>query len=127
MSGAVEGALPGWLVEAALVVTGASIGCRFHGTTLAMWARVAAATLGGTAILMAVTALFAAAVSAATGVGFFAALLAYAPGGVAEMSLIALAIDADPGFVAVHHVVRIGFILLVVPLFATWLRRALAG
>jgi hypothetical protein len=90
-----------------------------------MWARVAAATLGGTAILMAVTALFAAGVSAATGVGFFAALLAYAPGGVAEMSLIALAIDADPGFVAVHHVVRIGFILLVVPLFATWLRRAL--
>ena len=124
MGGIVEGALPGWIVEAALVVTGASIGCRFRGTPLHLWVTVALATLGGTAILMAVTAAFAGAVSALTGADYFAALLAYAPGGVAEMSLIALAIDADPGFVALHHVVRIGFILLAVPLFAAWLRRA---
>ena len=127
MGGLVEGALPGWIVEAALVVTGASIGCRFRGTPLHLWLGVAAATVGGTAILMAVTAVFAAAVSGLTGVGYFAALLAYAPGGVAEMSLIALAIDADPGFVALHHVVRIGFILIAVPLFAAWLRRVIAG
>jgi len=126
MGGAVDGALPGWLVEMALVVTGSSIGCRFHGTPLHLWLRVALATVGGTAVLMAVTVAFAAAVSGLTGVGFFPALLAYAPGGVAEMSLIALAIDADPGFVALHHVVRIGFILIAVPVFALWLRRMLS-
>ena len=127
MAGLVEGALPVWLVDMALVVTGASIGCRFRGTPLHLWLRVALATLGGTAVLMAVTAAFAGAVSVLTGVDFFAALLAYAPGGIAEMSLIALAIGADPGFVALHHVTRLGFILAVVPVFAGWLRARMAA
>ena len=126
LGGVVEGALPHWLIEVALVVTGSAIGCRFHGVRLSQWAAVAAATLGGTAVLLAVSVVFAAAISWATGVDFLAALLAYAPGGVAEMSLIALAIQADPGFVAVHHVVRIGFILVALPFFAAWLRDVLA-
>jgi hypothetical protein len=125
IGGVVEGALPHWLIEVALVVTGSAIGCRFHGTRLATWAGVAAATLGGTAVLMAVSLVFALAVSSLAGLDLLATLLAYAPGGVAEMSLIALAIDADPGFVALHHVVRIAFILLALPLFAAWLRRVL--
>ncbi len=125
IGGVVEGALPHWLVEVALVVTGSAIGSRFQGTKLRLWLRVAAATLGGTAILMAVTAVFASAMSALAGLDYTVALLAYAPGGVTEMSLIALAIDADPGFVAVHHVARIAFILIVVPIFAVWLRRRL--
>lgn len=123
MLGLVDGALPHWIVEIALVVTGASIGCRFAGTTLSAWLRVAGATVLGTGILLAVTVVFAAGATAAVGVDFFAALLAYAPGGIAEMSLIAIAIDADPGFVAVHHVTRIVFILMAMPLFALWFRR----
>ncbi len=126
LGGVVEGALPHWLIEVALVVTGSAIGCRFHGVRLAQWAAVAAATLGGTAVLLAVSVVFAAGISWATGVEFLAALLAYAPGGVAEMSLIALAIQADPGFVAVHHVVRIGFILVGLPFFAAWMRDVLS-
>lgn len=126
VAGLVDGALPHWLIEIALVVTGASIGCRFHGTTLARWVRVAGATLGGTTVMMAVTALFAFGISAATGVDYLTSLLAFAPGGIAEMSLIALAIGADPGFVALHHVVRIGFILVALPLFAAWLHKRLA-
>ncbi len=126
IGGLVEGALPHWLIEVALVVTGSAIGCRFHGVALARWARIAMATFGGTLILMAVTAAMALPVAWATGVDYLAVLLAYAPGGVAEMSLIALAIDADPGFVAAHHVARIAFILLALPLFAAWLSRVLA-
>ncbi|GFE67390.1 hypothetical protein KIN_44640 [Litoreibacter roseus] len=34
-------------------------------------------------------------------------LLAYAPGGLNEMSLVSLAIQADVAFVATHHLVRI--------------------
>lgn len=126
ISGVVEGALPHWMVELALVVTGSAIGCRFHGVKLSAWLRVAAATFGGTAVLMSVSVVFAYAVARLTGIDFLAALLAFAPGGVAEMSLIAIAIDADPGFVALHHVVRIGFILMLLPLFASWLQRRIA-
>jgi uncharacterized membrane protein AbrB (regulator of aidB expression) len=44
------------------------------------------------------------------------ALLALAPGGLTEMGLIALAIHADVAFVALHHVVRILFVIVLAPL-----------
>ena len=72
---------------------------------------------------MATAAIFAVIVSALTGLELIALLLAYAPGGVAEMSLIAFAIDADSGFVAVHHIVRIVFVMISVPLLAAWVAR----
>lgn len=123
MSGVVDGALPPWLVEISLIVLGSSIGSRFAGIGLGRWLSVAGMTLIGTLILMAVSALFALIIAWITGQDVMPLLLAYAPGGVAEMSLIAIAIDADPGFVAVHHIVRISFILLTFPLFAAWLVR----
>lgn len=123
LAGLVEGVLPHELVEVALVVTGSSIGTRFHGVSPARLLRFGMLTLGGTSILMLVSALFAWAIAALTGQEFLVALLAYAPGGVAEMSLIALAIDANPGFVAIHHVARIIFVLLSVPVLTAWVGR----
>jgi membrane AbrB-like protein len=127
LAGLVEGVLPHQLVEVALVVTGSSIGTRFHGIAPLKLARFGLLTLGGTSVLMGVSAIFALAISALTGQDFLVALLAYAPGGVAEMSLIALAIDANPGFVAIHHVARIVFVLLSVPLLTAWVGRQRAG
>ncbi len=123
LMGLVEGVLPHHLVEVALVVTGSSIGTRFYGISPSRLLRFGLLTLGGTSILMLVSAVFALAVAALTGQDFLVALLAYAPGGVAEMSLIALAIDANPGFVAIHHVARIVFVLLSVPLLTAWVGR----
>ena len=123
LAGVVEGVLPHVLVEVALVVTGSSIGTRFGGVTLRRLLSFGAVSFGGTGVLMLVSAAFAVPVAALTGEDFLVALLAYAPGGVAEMSLIALAIDANPGFVAVHHLARIIFVLLAVPLFSAWILR----
>ena len=123
LAGLVEGVLPHQLIELALVVTGSSIGTRFHGITAGRLLRFGLLTLGGTSILMLVSAAFALAINAITGQDFLVVLLAYAPGGVAEMSLIALAIDANPGFVAIHHVARIIFVLLAVPVLSAWVGR----
>ncbi len=123
LAGVVEGVLPHWLVEVALLVTGSAIGSRFHGVAPRRLLRFGAISVAGTTILMAVSAAFAAVVAATTGQDFLPALLAYAPGGVAEMSLIALAIDADPAFVAIHHVARIVFVLLAVPVMSAWVAR----
>ena len=128
LAGLVEGVLPHQLVEVALVVTGSSIGTRFHGISPSRLVSFGLLTLGGTSVLMLVSAVFALAISTLTGQDFLVALLAYAPGGVAEMSLIALAIDANPGFVAIHHVARIIFVLLSVPVLTAWVaRRAARG
>ena len=42
-------------------------------------------------------------------------LLAYAPGGLAEMSLVALGIGSDVAFVATHHIIRIAIIIILGP------------
>ncbi|MBE0414807.1 MAG: AbrB family transcriptional regulator [Yoonia sp.] len=44
------------------------------------------------------------------------ALLALPPGGLTEMVLIALAVQADVAFVATHHLARILFVILLAPL-----------
>ncbi len=123
LAGVVDGVLPYWLVELALVVMGASIGCRFRGASVRILFTLAGWTLGGTLVLMGVAALFALLASALTGADLTAALLAFAPGGVAEMCLIAIALDADPGYVAAHHIARIIFILVLTPFFAAWLKQ----
>lgn len=124
IAGVIEGVLPHWLIEIGLLVLGASVGTRFAGVPVRRLLGFGALTFGGTTVLMAVAAAFAFAVSAMTGLSLVGLLLAYAPGGVAEMSLIAFAIGADPGFVAIHHLVRILFVMLMVPVMTIWLTPA---
>ena len=50
-------------------------------------------------------------------VPFQSAILAYSPGGLAEMSLVALALGIDVAFVATHHIVRIVYVVVAAPIF----------
>ena len=78
--------------------------------------RTAAAAAGGTVVLLSATILFAVGLSQMTGLPVVALTLAFSPGGLAEMSLIAIAIGADAAFVVTHHVVRIFMIVVFAPL-----------
>ena len=51
-----------------------------------------------------------------TGLPWYLITLAYAPGGLAEMSLVAFGIGQDVPFVATHHLCRIGMVILLAPL-----------
>ena len=53
---------------------------------------------------------------ALTGLPFAATWLAFAPGGVAEMTLISLALGIDVAFVSTHHLVRVVFMVTAAPL-----------
>ena len=50
-------------------------------------------------------------------------MLAYAPGGLAEMSLVALALGADAAFVSIHHIARIVLIIAFAPMIFLAARR----
>ena len=65
--------------------------------------------------------LFAAALTAGFGLPLPDLILALAPGGLAEMSLVALALHADAAFVSTHHVARIAMVVTMAP----WLHRLL--
>ena len=67
--------------------------------------------------MLSVTLLFGAGLQAVTGMPLPLLVLAFVPGGLAEMSLVALALTDDPAFVATNHIVRIGLVVV----FASWL------
>ncbi len=106
---------PSELVVVAQVVMGAFIGVRFTGTALALVGRTMVVAFGSTLILIAVTLVFSVAVHWLTDLPVAALALAYSPGGLAEMSLIALALGLDGAFVASHHILRILVIVLAAP------------
>lgn len=114
--GLTDGRPPALLIAAAQIVVGSAVGCRFTGISLTRIMRALVVALGLTAILLAIAAVFASGIHALTGLPTNALLLAYAPGGLAEMSLVALSLDVDAAFVATHHIARIVLIVLFAPL-----------
>lgn len=107
----------------AQVVVGSALGGRFVGTSAAMLMRTAGLSLVSSLVMLVLAGGAAWAMAAGTGLPFFLLLLAYVPGGVAEMSLIALALGADVPFVASHHVVRIALVIALAPLLFRFVGR----
>jgi hypothetical protein len=52
-------------------------------------------------------------------------MIAFAPGSVDAMMLLALALNLDPVYVGAHHLTRIFFVSLTMPLMARRSARAL--
>lgn len=113
---------PGDIVMVAQIVLGASIGCRFAGITAKELARVFAFALGATGVLLAITLAFAYGVAVLAPVSPIELMLAYSPGGLAEMGLIALAVNADIAFVAAHHIARVVLVAVGAGLIARGFR-----
>jgi membrane AbrB-like protein len=104
------------LINVAQVVVGVGIGCRFAGVAILRLARAMAAAAGSTVIMLGSAVAFAVAIHAMIGLPAEALVLAFAPGGLTEMTLIALSLDIDPAFVSTHHVVRIFLVVVLAPL-----------
>jgi len=106
------------IVNFAQLILGVVIGCRFLGTPAATVIRIIKLSIGSTALLLGWTVAFAVLVSRLVELEPVTVLLAYSPGGLAEMSLIALALHADVAFVTAHHIIRVLLVmLLAAPIF----------
>jgi len=114
---------PIWLVAAAQIVVGAMVGSRFDGAAPRMVGKAIVLAIFATALLLGLAAIFGQAVESTLGIPFSAALLAFSPGGLAEMSLIALSLQVDAAYVSSHHIVRIFMIVLAAPLVFRLFRR----
>lgn len=119
LAGVSEAQPPYEIVAAAQIVLGCAIGQRFAGTKLSVIARHAAHGIVVTVIMLGLAILFAGMMARVTPESFEALVLAYSPGGFAEMSLVALALSVDSALVASHHLFRIVFIVSIAP----WLFR----
>jgi uncharacterized protein len=123
LAGWSQSAPPSVLVAAAQVVLGTSVGCRFAGATVGEVVRIVRVSIGSTVILLGMAILTGVMLQDLTGAPWFVLLLAYSPGGLAEMSMVALGIGQDVAFVATHHLFRIGFVVLLAPFVFRLLRR----
>ena len=86
--------------------------------TLAELRRDVAAGLVYVVIVAAIAAIFAEVVILAGLAPPIDGFLAFAPAGQAEMAILAIVIGADLGFVVLHHVARVFFILTCAPIAA---------
>jgi len=107
---------PRELVNLAQLIIGTSVGCRFAGVAAREVVRALVVGVGLTVIMLAITALFAVAGSRLIEASLPAIILAFAPGGLPEMSLAALALGVDVAFVVTHHVARIILVVAVAPM-----------
>jgi membrane AbrB-like protein len=123
--GITSAAPPPELVAAAQVFLGTAVGARLAGLTYRDMGRIL--RLGGvaTAILLMITCAFALTLNAVTGLPFSSLVLAFSPGGLTEMTLVALGLGYDIAFVATHHIARITIVVMLMPvLFRLVARRA---
>ena len=127
LAGLSHAAPPREIVNLAQLFIGIGVGCRFTGAERREVGRALLVGAGMTALMLAVTAGFAGLVQATTGTSFSSAALAFAPGGLAEMSLVGLALGSDVAYIATHHIVRISLVILAAPLAFRLLRRGPSG
>jgi membrane AbrB-like protein len=126
VGGIAHGALPQPVIILANVILGTSLACRFQDFTSGELLHALGDGVAGFAIALGVSLLGAVLASFIAGLPFAQTLLAFAPGGLDVMMVIALALHLDPAYVGAHQLARyLGMSLVLPPLTAYLLRRRL--
>ena len=103
---------------------GVGIGVNFVGVTFKELKRFVAAGIAYVALLAILAEIFSQLVYSFGLGGKVEAFLAFAPGGQAEMTVLAIIAGADLGYVVTHHLVRIILVITGAPLIAGLIRRS---
>jgi uncharacterized protein len=117
-TGIITASLPNWLAIAAFVTLGALTGARFAGMDMALFRRLSAAAIGSFLVGAVVAVLCALAAAQVLSLSVGDAVLAYAPGAIESMMILALALHFEPAFIAAHHLWRFLLVLIAVPLLS---------
>jgi len=125
-TGLIHAVVPPWVANTAMVALGGVIGSRFANTPPRLLANYLAAAFGSFAVAIVTAAICVALLLKILPLSIPEVTIAYAPGSVDAMMLLALALHVDPVYVGAHHVVRIVSVSLLLPLVARWLAPARA-
>jgi membrane AbrB-like protein len=123
LSGLVSVAPPTIVVICAQIIMGTVVGCRFIGTSLGEIRFDLYLGLLSAIAMICVAVGFSEMLALLTDTTLTAAFLAFSPGGLTEMSLLALTLGIEVAYVAVVHVVRIVVIIFSTGLIFAALRR----
>ncbi|SEK52316.1 hypothetical protein SAMN05443999_101588 [Roseovarius azorensis] len=116
--------IPQWLVNLAQMVIGTALGMRFTGLSRGLLLRGAGLSLLSVGAMLTLGVALAAGLHRVTGEAVDVLVITFAPGGVTEMALIALSLQANPAFVTLHHIYRIMLTVVVLGMVTRLRRRA---
>ncbi len=115
---------PAEAIWAAQFFIGIAIGTKYTGITIAEVRKDLTAGLGFCLILIVLTMIFVEGIYSLGVAPGLETLLAFAPGGQAELTVLALIAGADIAFVVAHHVLRIVIVIMGAPLAAHLFRKS---
>ena len=123
IAGWVSVAPPTLFVIAAQITIGTIIGTRFVGATLVEIRREIGLSAVASLLMLVAAVGFAELIVSISGVPLAQAFLAFAPGGLTEMSLLTLAVGQDVAYVSIMHIIRITMVIAIAPFVFSWTRR----
>jgi uncharacterized protein len=115
--------LPDASINFCLLILGASVGCRFAQKTVKEIANNSLHSLVATTILVLLGLIAAYVATFFVDTNILTLILSFSPGGIYEVAIIAIAFDLEPDFVAFHHIIRLLFILFMVPIILKLLNK----
>jgi len=124
-TGVIQAVMPWWVANTAMVAMGAITGSRFANTPPRLLLNFVGAAFGSFGVAVVIAALFAGILISLMSLHIAEVMIAFAPGSVDAMMLLALALNLDPVYVGAHHLTRIFFVSLTMPLVARRSARAL--
>lgn len=122
LTGNFPGALPPLLVDLTFIGMGALIGSRFAGVTREEFMQAAFGGTVATGLTIAITTVFAVAVSFFVSMPIGQIWLGLSPGGLESMGALGIALGYDTAFIAAHHVARLLMLTFAIPMVAMLVR-----
>ena len=117
-SGLIESKPPDELLKLVQVILGTIIGFTFKGVKIKEIIKILISTLGHFVILAIISSLFISLVYFIFDFPVLSILLAFSPGGQAEINLIAILVVANIPYITLHHIVRLFIVFNLAPFFA---------
>jgi membrane AbrB-like protein len=124
-TGLIHAVMPWWVANTAMISMGAITGSRFANTSPRLLLNFVGAAFGSFAVAVTIAAVFSAILISMLSLRAAEVMIAFAPGSVDAMMLLALALNLDPVYVGAHHLTRIFFVSLTMPLVARRTARSL--
>lgn len=127
LTGIVSGAAPNSLLIPANVVLGVMIASRFMGFSFAEFRAALREGFSGFVIALVIAMAGAGITSAVAGLPFALTLLAFSPGGLDAMTIIAFALNLDPAYVGAHQMARYLGLALLMPVATSFVLARMAA
>lgn len=120
LSGLISGTAPAFVLIPANVVLGVMIGARFSHFTFTEFRDALKEGFSGFLIALAIALAGAAITSAFSGLPLALTLLAFAPGGLDAMTIMAFSLNLDPAYVGAHQMARYIGLALLMPMVTAY-------